>query len=305
MNARSAGKKPPPIKTMAVLMNMDTQPMATNSINSNYSAMVALANLNGTADDLQTAQTRISTGKIVNSASDNPAVWSIAQRSRSDIAAISAASDSLNRTRSVVDLSTAAASQVSTLLNQIRSKVSSATDASLDSASRTQLNTDVGNLIGQINRTVNAASFNGVNLLKSGATSLSALADSNGGTVAVAAEQLNVKAGGGGAAITFSAAASFTGVTQATTLLALVNTSITNTNAAVSKLGAASVSLKGQSDFLSTLTDSLNNGISNLVDADIAKESANLQALQTKQQLGVQVLQIANSSKGALLSLFR
>ena len=57
--------------------------------------------------------------------------------------------------------------------------------------------------------------------------------------------------------------------------------------------------------FIQTLQDQLNNGVSNLVDADIAKESANLQALQTKQQLGIQALQIANSSNGALLSLFR
>ncbi len=53
------------------------------------------------------------------------------------------------------------------------------------------------------------------------------------------------------------------------------------------------------------LQDSLTTGISNLVDADMASESATLQALQTKQQLGIQALAIANSSNSILLSLFR
>ncbi len=280
--------------------------MATNSINSNVSAQVALSNLNATSAQLQVVQTRVSTGLAVNSATDNPAVWAIAQRSRSDVASLAAATESLTRTKSVVDLSTAAASQVSDILNQIRTKVSSATDASLDSSSRSQLNSDVSNLISQINRTVNAASFNGVNLLKSGATSLSALADVSGGVVSVSANVLNVKSGGSNAkGITFSAGSSFSTVSAATKLLNQINTSITNVNTAVSNLGASSTALASQASFISTLSDSLNTGIGNLVDADIAKESANLQALQTKQQLGVQVLQIANSSKSALLSLFR
>ncbi|KAK0350754.1 hypothetical protein LTR94_027714, partial [Friedmanniomyces endolithicus] len=51
--------------------------------------------------------------------------------------------------------------------------------------------------------------------------------------------------------------------------------------------------------------DALEAGVGNLVDADLAKESAKLTALQTKQQLGVQALSIANSSSQTLLSLFR
>jgi flagellin len=57
--------------------------------------------------------------------------------------------------------------------------------------------------------------------------------------------------------------------------------------------------------FVSKLVDELNNGIGNLVDADLAKESANLSALQTKQQLGVQALSIANQAPQMLLALFR
>jgi flagellin len=58
-------------------------------------------------------------------------------------------------------------------------------------------------------------------------------------------------------------------------------------------------------EFINKLQDSIDAGIGNLVDADLAKESAKLQALQTKQQLGVQALSIANQSTSILLGLFR
>jgi len=70
-------------------------------------------------------------------------------------------------------------------------------------------------------------------------------------------------------------------------------------------LGTTSKSLERQVTFNSKLQDALETGIGNLVDADLAKESARLQALQTKQQLGVQALSIANSSSQVLLGLFR
>ncbi|MDZ4062940.1 MAG: flagellin, partial [Brevundimonas sp.] len=57
--------------------------------------------------------------------------------------------------------------------------------------------------------------------------------------------------------------------------------------------------------FNDKLQDALEAGIGNLVDADLAKESARLTALQTKQQLGVQALSIANQSSSILLGLFR
>ena len=70
-------------------------------------------------------------------------------------------------------------------------------------------------------------------------------------------------------------------------------------------LGTGSNAMASQMNFVGSLQDSLNEGISNLVDADMAAESAKLQALQTKQQLGVQALSIANQSTSIMLTLFR
>jgi flagellin len=76
-------------------------------------------------------------------------------------------------------------------------------------------------------------------------------------------------------------------------------------NEKLSTLGAASRQIETQSSFVSKLSDTIEGGIGNLVDADLAKESAKLQALQTKQQLGLQALSIANQAPQSIMSLFR
>ena len=245
--------------------------MSLNSINTNTGALIALQNLNVTSTQLQQTQNHISTGLAVSSATDNGAIWNIAQNSRASVSALDAVKQS-------------------------------ATDTSLDTTSRTSLNQTVNALIGQITKIVTNATFNNINLIKTGGTTIAALANATGTSkLTVGAASLAV----GGANVTFTANASFTTATTATALLSLVNTSITNVNAATAKLGTASNALTTHLNFISTLQDTLTTGVGNLVDADVAKESAQLTALQTKQQLGIQALSIANSSHSSLLSLFR
>ena len=80
---------------------------------------------------------------------------------------------------------------------------------------------------------------------------------------------------------------------------------ITAFTSVLSDFGTKSKSLGRSITFVNKLQDALEAGVGNLVDADLAKESAKLTALQTKQQLGVQALSIANSASQTLLSLFR
>jgi flagellin len=280
--------------------------MTNNSINTNVGALVALQNLNTTAASLQQTQNRISTGLAIASAKDNGAIWGIAQNSRSSNSALDAVKQSLQRAQSTVDVAVSAGQTISDLLNQIKSKALSGSDASLDSTSRKSLNTDVASLIGQIQKIVSTADFNGTNIIKTSGTTIYALANATGSSkLTVQALALGIGGSGSTTGITFTASSSFTNASTAATFLALVNTSITQVNASVAKLGTSSNALATHLSFIANLQDSLTQGISNLVDADVAKESANLTALQTKQQLGVQALSIANSSKSALLGLFR
>jgi flagellin len=272
------------------------------SINTNNGAMVALQNLGMTQSELADVQGRISTGKKVNSAKDNGATWAIAQNMRSKVSALDAVKESLSRAQSTIDVAMSAGEQVSDLLTQMKQKALAASDTSLDTTSRTSLAEDFKALRDQIGKIVSNAAFNGINMVKTGGTTINALANDDGTSkLTVAAQSLAL----GGANVTVTAAATFSSASTASAMIATVQTSITNVSTALTKLGTGSKSLDAHLGFIGKLQDSLTAGIGNLVDADLAKESARLQALQTKQQLGVQALSIANSSTSSLLSLFR
>jgi flagellin len=140
--------------------------------------------------------------------------------------------------------------------------------------------------------------------LKTSATNLYSLADATGGSkLTVVAQVMGL--GAGGTVVTVGATASFNTAATASALVTTLNTSISQVNAAVAKLGTSSKAYDLHASFVAKLIDTIQAGIGNLVDADVAKESATLQALQTKQQLGIQALSIANQSPSALLSLFK
>ena len=277
--------------------------MALNSVNTNSGALIALQNLQSTNAELATTQSRINTGKKVNSAKDNGAVWATAQGQRAEVSALNAVKDSLSRGSSAVDVSIAAGESVSDLLIQLKEKALSATDKSLTTSARSALNEDFKAIRDQITTVVTNAKFNGVNLLdnSTGTAGYKALSNTAGSTIKVAGENLSL----GGANVTVAAGTTIGTATLATTALGLVNASIDKVSASLARLGTGSKSLETHSTFVGKLSDALESGIGNLVDADLAKESARLQSLQTKQQLGVQALSIANSSSSILLGLFR
>lgn len=276
--------------------------MALNSVNTNVGAMIALQNLSVTNAELATVQNRINTGRKVGSAKDNGAIWAIAQAQRAEVASLNAVKDSLQRGQSAVDVALSAGESISDLLVQLKEKALAAKDASLDTASRAALNADFKAIRDQIQTVVNNAEFNGTNMLKSGATAFKALANADGtATIDVAAEIMKLS----GTIVTLSASEEIDTATKAGAALTKLESSIANVSAALARLGTGSKSLQTHLNFVSKLQDTLESGIGNLVDADLARESARLQALQTKQQLGVQALSIANSSTSILLGLFR
>ena len=274
------------------------------SVNTNVGAMVALQNLNRTSSDLMSTQNRISTGLKVGSAKDNGAAFAIAQTQRATVSSLDAVKDSLSRGVSVVDVAMSAGSAVSDMLTQLKEKALAASDTSLDTTSRAALKNDFDSIRDQITKTVDNANFNGINLLKAGAADITALANADGqSTITVAAQDISLT--GTNSVLSLTSTDSFTSASTAGALLTKIDNSISAVSASLAKLGTSSKALENHMTFVGKLQDSITQGIGNLVDADMAKESAKLQALQTKQQLGVQALSIANQSTGTVLSLFR
>jgi flagellin len=426
------------------------------SVNTNYSALVALQNLSKTTNELDMVQNRINTGLKVASAKDNGAVYAIAQSQRSRVAAIGSVADGIDRAVNVIDTGLSAGETISDLLTQMKEKAVAAQAGDLSSEQRSAIASDFNELRNQVTRIANSATFNGANVvnglsLSTGANPLrvllsdigssvgtgdvqtelgaaapsgvpapsrnalvvdasdsydaantlaaddyvlialtsgsntttyalqitattsitdfvNAVGGATGGRVVATYDEtsgqityqgqndtdtfaisVNSLADGSGtarrsnfingeASTTASASGSdddlrpsttttitaydFTvggvgalngagawdiGTSSATaaTAATAIDAAIVTLNSNLASLGSQSKALATQKEFLGKLSSAVEKGIGQLVDADLAKESARLQALQVKQQLGAQALSIANSAPSIVLSFFR
>jgi len=272
------------------------------SVNTNVGALVALQYLNATQSQLNQTQAHINSGLKVASARDDGSIYAIAQNQRGAVAGYSSVVDSLNRASSAVDVALSAGESISDLLIQLKTKALSAADASLDTASRQAMNQDFVALRDQISTIVTNAVFNGFNLVNGSTNQITALASADGTRrITTAAQNMKLS----GSIVTLKSTATISTQSKASTLVATIQASLTNVNSALAKLSAGAKKFSIQATFTGKLADTLTAGIGQLVDANMAQESAMLQSLQVKQQLGVQALAIANQAPQILLSLFR
>jgi flagellin len=280
-------------------LEKETIRMPLNSINTNAGALIALQNLNSTNTELGVVQQRINTGKKVGNAKDNGAIWAMSKNQTATANSLNAVKDSLQRGQSTIDVALAAGDTITDLLGKMKEKALAASDTSLNTASFNALVSDFTSLRDQIEKAATNAKFNGVSIADGSTTKLVFLANTDGSGFTVNAQALNLTGLG------LTATESFTDAATAKAEIAKIDTAMGTATNKLASLGTSSTGLDTHLTFVGKLQDSLEAGVGNLVDADLAKESAKLQSLQTKQQLGVQALSIANQSSSSILSLFR
>jgi len=276
--------------------------MPLNSINTNYGAQVALQSLNRTNDSLDKVQKRVSTGYRVADAKDDGAAFAVAQAVRADIAGLTSANEQIGGVKGVLDTTLAGLTKVSNTMGDIRGVLVKLADGTLSDSQRDQYEAQYSSLKSQVENYIEDATYNGRTLLDtataSGGGNIATVRNESGTTytlTAVAGSTLTVSAAPTDAA----AAASMLGSSgDFSTKMAAINT-------ALNTFGSNNTYLEGQVSFNKEKMDSLETGLGALVDADLAKESAKLQALQIRQQLGTQALSLANQAPQSLLSLFR
>ncbi|WP_374569749.1 flagellin [Phenylobacterium sp.] len=275
--------------------------MSLNSVNTNVGARVALQALNATNAELAKVQNRISTGLKVASAKDNPAVWAIAQNARAQSKSLDSVKASLQRGQSIVEVAMSAGQSISDLLVQMREKAVAASEQGLSAASRKALYDDYAGLMKEIGTIAANAQFDGVNLIgpgSQGAVHAIANADASS-TIDVTHIDLSLTG-----SVLAGAIPVVTGSVTQVDLTAL-NATIERVSSVLSSFGVGGKALDTHLEFVGKLQDAIDAGVGNLVDADVAKEAARLQALQVKQQLAIQALTIANNTPSILLGLFR
>tara|TARA_Y100001933_G_scaffold178370_1_gene176873 strand:+ start:201 stop:1055 length:855 start_codon:yes stop_codon:yes gene_type:complete len=280
----------------------------SNSIITNPEAFVALRNLERTNEKLSKTQERLSTGLKVTSATDDASNFAIAQGVRGDVRALGAITQGLNNSKGIGEIALAGVTAISDLLQDIRQKLTELANGGLTTAQRVIVKADFDKLMSQAYGFVSNSNFNGRNLLISDATNVNTISNLNGTNLTLTARS------GSGSGVTHlirSLAAATLGTTGAATdsvnaqsvIVAQYTALETEINTSLGALGAEIRALKFQTDFLTTVNDSTEIGLGNIVDADLARESAELTALQVRQQLGVQVLGIANQQPQILLNL--
>jgi flagellin len=294
------------------------------SVHTNMSAMVALQNLNRTNREMQDVQTRISTGMKVSNAKENGAVYNIAQQLRSEHSAYDAVATSLNRASSIADVALSAGEQISDIFMQMRQKAVAASDTSSSAVSRAAYNQEFLALRDQVNQIIVSAVFDGGNMLNGKddpvvptLTEAYTFLGNATGTLTLDLpvtdfRLLTTTTPPVDPAVPFAADQVQLEITSnintpedAADVRERIAASLIFVNSELGRMGAAAKRVESHNIFVTKLQDSIKGGIGNLVDADLAVESARLQAVQVKQQLGTQSLSIANQSPQSLLSLFR
>lgn len=272
-----------------------------SSILTNNSALVALHTLKSVNSELGKTQDMISTGKEVARAKDNSAIWAISKVMESDIKGFEAISDSLSLGEATISLAAKGAEQISDTLNEIKKKIVA---ANADDKDHGKLQTEVTLMIEQIGDIITGSQLNGANLLDDSTSGISVLASLNRGGGTVTATHIDV------ASVDFISNLDLSDIdvsskTAAQSSLAAIETHIQTAVDGAALLGAAAMRVAEQNKFVSNILDSMNLGVSALVDTDMEAASARLQALQVQQQLATQSLSIANQNPQALLALFR
>ena len=272
--------------------------MPINSINTNVGALVALQSLNNTNNQLDSTQKRISTGFRVADNVDDGAAFAVAQGLRSDVKGFEAVNTQLNQSKGILSVASEAATKISDTLADIESVLVKLSDGGVTGEQRTQLEGDFDALTADIDNFIQSASFNGINLIESGAANVDVVSTNEGDTITITAQDVSTITSADLTAAPTDAAA-------AQTLLAGgFDTAETTIGNALAQLGQDTRRIDNQVGFINVLRDATEVGIGDIVDADLAKESAKLQSLQIKQQLGTQALGIANNSPSILLGLF-
>jgi len=266
------------------------------SVNTNIGALVAQKYLRSTSVELITVQNRVSSGLRVASALDDASSFAVSAGMRADIKAYTAVAGALMGAKVGAQVAVSAGETIAKRMEDVKAKVVQMADESLSAASRASYQSDLDSMVAEVNNYLRQASYSSTNLLGSGGTDILVVANIDASSITIRNQDV---ADLSGASLTIADAA---GASNALSLVASFKSSL---DTALAQLGADLKQVDSQAEFVQQTEETVRIGLGALVDADLAKESANLQSLQVRQQLGVQGLGIANQSPQALLGLFR
>lgn len=277
--------------------------MAAQQINLTAAARANLLSLQGTAKLIGRTQERLATGLKVNSALDDAQAFFQARALSNRAADLASVKDGIDQGVSALKATVQAIEAITALVEQIRGLAQAAKSEATDTqgtSNRSSFALQARNLATQINNLVNDASYQGINLLASVPSNLEVNFNET------SAVELSITG-----ATLHAGALSISTTTSDFATNGAINADLTKLDSALSTLrteaarfGANNTLLSTRLDFTSRFVNTLNEGAGKLTLADLNEESANLLALQTRQQLAINSLGLAAQAEQSVLSLF-
>ena len=279
------------------------------SVNSMAGVTSALRHIDSLQRESAPIYERIATGLKVGDASDDGRTWAMAQGLRASHRALGTTVNSIDLGIGVVETALVATEGISDLMIEMKEKLVAATDETLDDASWRALMEEYVMLGNQAQRLVENASFNGANLLEAGASDYSVLVAAKPDQImTIAAEDLSD--GGGlfdsafpGGLPQDDSSALTTRPTK--TMVDALDASIDAVNAAATRFGVGLKALNVHRGLVVKQADITEQGIGNLVDADLGREKARLESAMVREELGIKALSIANRAPRIILQFFQ
>ena len=266
-------------------------------INTNLLSNIVQSNLARTTDTVAQATERLSTGLRINSAKDDAAGLAIASRFETQIRGMEVATRNTNDAVSLVTTAEGATDTMADILQRMRELAVQSSNDSNDAAARTALDDEFQELNTELDRIVTSTSFNGEAIIAGDAgAKLFQVGANSGDTISITTTDLSTLNDGLGDVTT---------QVDADAQLDLIDTALSTLNAERGQYGAVNSRLEFTSKNLDNMIVQATAAKSRIMDADFAKETANLSKAQVLQQAGVAMLGQANSAPQLVLSLLR
>ena len=284
--------------------------MPINSVNTNESSMIALQTLDATNTALQKVQKQVSTGFRVSDAVDDGAAYAIAQGIRSTIGALTSANQQLGNSQGLLATTMSGLNNISTTMTSMRDVLVKLSSGDLTTTDRTNYSQKYTSMLANVKTFIQDANYGTKSLIgdvtgsNGSFASVNVARNESGSNYHITTFSGSALFGSIGAGISVSTATS-TAIAGFITATGLFLNQFNSVSTALNTVGSETNYVNNQVSYNSNKIDALQSGIGSLVDADLAKEAAQLQSLQIRQQLGTQSLSIANQAPAALLSLFK
>jgi len=258
------------------------------TINTNLEAMNAQRNLNGTENQISTAMQRLSSGLRINSAADDVAGYAISQRMQGQVNGLNQATQNIQDGVSLTQTAQGSLNDVTQMLQRIRELAVEYANGTTSSTDQTAIQSEVNQLVSEIDRVGETTSFNGVALLNGGATITFQVGANDGEQIAVKTITLSSTVG------TISLA-SISGIDEA----------INKVSSAAGEFGSVQDRIQYTESNLEVYSQNLSSAVSGMVDVNMAAEMTNFTKLQVLEQAGVSILSQANAEPQAVLKLLQ